>query len=198
MKPFFLAVLFLWSWLGAASQALPARDYQVYTHIVQQQLAASSKSAAVFRELASGQKAETVVSAVQTKDLSTLALLSNETQFDSLSLTTISRFYHTSTPSITLNAAFPLATSTVFIEKPAFEKLFKHGAIKGWSTFHRKFPEVEGVFEFSKIAYSDAGDRAVVYCAVRNGALSGNGRLLVLENSVNGWHTKYQFKLWDN
>ncbi len=159
---------------------------------------ASTAAIVVFKELVNEQDSEMVASAFKSNDLSTLANISHEFRFDSASVNALNNYFIHNTSAISLENKFISPIPVQLIAKKVFDTYLKKNINKGWKHFYTAFPGSEGVFEFSKITYSDSKDRAVTYRAIRRNGLNGNGALLVLEKIGNDWKVKYNFNLWNN
>jgi hypothetical protein len=68
--------------------------------------------------------------------------------------------------------------------------------VEMWPRFRRLYPDAEGVFRLSRVAYNDDGTRAVVIIESGCGYLCGVGRIVVLTRKLDGWSVTELVEIW--
>ncbi|MGI4886338.1 MAG: hypothetical protein ACRYFR_15385 [Janthinobacterium lividum] len=184
--------------LDGFGQQISGQDYELYTDIIRNKSRESTAAIVVIKELVNEQESEIIASALKDNDLSTLTSLSHEFQFASASVNALNNYFSRDTSKISFEKKFSISAPVQLVTKSIFDNYLKKNVAKGWKRFYKNFPGSEGIFEFSRITYSNSKDRAVVYCAIRRNGLNGNGALLIFEKIGTEWKMKYKFNLWNN
>ena len=65
-----------------------------------------------------------------------------------------------------------------------------------WEAFHRRYPNSFGVFSLSAVGYNARRDHAVVYVNHSCGGLCGNGWIVALRRTANGWRVVSIRETW--
>jgi hypothetical protein len=65
-----------------------------------------------------------------------------------------------------------------------------------WTDFYKRYPNADGVIHVSLPGYNPGGTQAALYYDYRSGGRSGEGVILFLEKSTEGWKIKWEFGLW--
>ncbi|MFD1468393.1 hypothetical protein ACFQ48_09170 [Hymenobacter caeli] len=113
--------------ISGFSQQIPTGDYEVYSDIIRTELVASTTVVVVVNELVNEQDSKIVASALSSNDLSTLASISHEYQFDSASVNALNNYFSRDTTKITLENKFLTPIPVRTIANEAFDAYFKKG-----------------------------------------------------------------------
>lgn len=66
-----------------------------------------------------------------------------------------------------------------------------------WAAFNRAFPDAGGTVTFSQVAFDQTGNYALVYLSVICGGTCGNGRLVFLNRTADGWRVEGEYTIWE-
>ncbi len=65
-----------------------------------------------------------------------------------------------------------------------------------WKAFHKKYPDSNGFFGFSRVGFNGSRTEAILYVQLKCGPTCGNGFMVHLKNGVFGWYTTQMVHLW--
>jgi hypothetical protein len=88
----------------------------------------------------------------------------------------------------------PVTTITKRQFENYFKTLFGRKIEKGWRKFYKKHPGSYGVFEFSKITYSD--NYACFYIGRHSNGLSGSGDIVIARKLYGDWSIITYMNVW--
>ena len=78
-------------------------------------------------------------------------------------------------------------------ENPDF---FNTKKFRNWDYFHRTHKHSFGIIDLSDVVFSADGRYAVFYVGIHQGGLNGVGFFAFMENTAQGWHTKFTRMIW--
>jgi hypothetical protein len=97
--------------------------------------------------------------------------------------------------SYTLDPALDLEQSYTLMSRKEHDELFgKKGA--GWPEFESRYPEAEGIINFSRVGFSEEGDLALVLMGFRCWDLCGAGGLYLLAKEDGSWVVEKATMVW--
>jgi hypothetical protein len=98
--------------------------------------------------------------------------------------------------SIEINLPEIKKYNCIYISEDSLNSIFDPDKKGGWSLFHKTFPKSKNLLSFSRIVYSDDGDKAIVYLSQSQGNLSGSGYIYFLINMNRTWKIVYKKRMW--
>lgn len=84
--------------------------------------------------------------------------------------------------------------NVTIVKSKYIDKLLAKAKAESWSKFYEKYPDSNGLFQFSKISYKD--NFALVYFVSARNPLMARGEIIVMKRVQSKWNILGNFILW--
>jgi hypothetical protein len=86
--------------------------------------------------------------------------------------------------------------SVRLIARDEFDTLFSGDLDRSWASFYARYPTSNGLYSFSRVAFSRAGDEAVMYVSHSCGGHCGVGKYVALKKQKGFWQPVCTHSEW--
>lgn len=144
-----------------------------------------------FKELTDDPLAELGSVKIKEGGDDSLYLLLKDQEFAGL----VSKFAKEYASTINLESEkFDQLFNVTIVKSKYIDKLLAKAKAESWSKFYEKYPDSNGLFQFSKISYKD--NLALVYFVSARNPLMAKGEIIVMRRIGTRWGISERFTLW--